>query len=94
MEQIASADWSALLDHSNAIDVFECLNQGPPGPADCIFHLAVTVGNRSRKLAIVIPLWTAELAHLIALIQRVIRDRQLLSLDTLNDVKLTALAAA
>jgi hypothetical protein len=63
-------------------------------PADCIFHLAVTVGNGSRKLAIVDPLWTPELAYLTALIQRAMRDRQLLSLETLNDVKLTALAAA
>ena len=94
MEQMASADWSALLDHSNAIDVFECLNQGPPGPADCIFHLAVTVGNRSRKLAIVDPLWTPELARLIVLIQRVMCDRQLLSPDTLNNVEFAALAAA
>ena len=37
---------------------------------------------------------TPELAHLIALIQRVMCDRQLLSLDTLNDVEATALAAA
>lgn len=94
MSQIASAVWPALLDHANAIDVFECLKQGRPGTSDCIFHLALTVGNRSRKLAIVIPLWTPELARLIALIQRVMRDRQLLSLDTLNDVRLTALAAA
>ena len=94
MAQIASADWIALLDHADAIDVFECLNQGRPGASDCIFHLAVTVGNRSRKLAIVDPLWTPELAHLIALIQRAMRDRQLLSLDTLNDVEATALAAA
>jgi hypothetical protein len=83
-----------LLDHANAIDFLECLNQERSGTSDCIFHLAVTVGNRSRKLAIVDPLWTPELAHLIALIQRVMCDRQLLSLDTLNDVEATALAAA
>jgi hypothetical protein len=63
-------------------------------PADCIFHLAVTGGNGSRKLAIVDPLWTPELAHLIALIQRVMCDRQLLSPDTLNNMETTALAAA
>lgn len=94
MAQIASADWSALLDHANAIYVFECLNQGPSGPSDCIFHLAVTVGNRNRKLAIVDSLETPKLAHLIALIQRVMRDRQLLSPDTLNNVEFAALAAA
>lgn len=65
MSEIASAVWSALLDHANAIDFLECLNQERSGTSDCIFHLAVTVGNRSRKLAIVDPLWTPELAHLI-----------------------------
>ncbi len=27
MSQIASAVWSVLLDHANAIDFLECLNQ-------------------------------------------------------------------
>ena len=94
MSEIASADWSAMLDHANAVDAFKCLNQGRTGTSDCIFHIAVTIGNRSGKLAIVDPLWTPERGHLIALIQRAVRDRQLLSLDTLNDVKLTTLAAA
>jgi len=64
------------------------------GPFDRIFHLAIKAGNRSRERAINDPSETPELAHLIALIRRAMRDRQVLVPDMLNDVQVAALAAA
>lgn len=63
-------------------------------PSDRIFHLAITAGNRHRELAINDPFETPELARLIALTRRAVRDRQVLSPETLDDVQFTALATA
>lgn len=52
MSQIAPAEWSALLGHAHAIDFSRHSQPAPAGPSDRIFHLAITAGNRIRKLAI------------------------------------------
>lgn len=94
VQEIAPADWSALLDHADAIDFFDRPEPTPAGPSDRIFHLAITAGTRSRELAINDPFETPELARLIALTRRAVRDRQVLSPETLDDVQFTALATA
>ncbi len=52
VSQIAPADWSALLDHADAIDFSRRSEPAPAGPPDRISHLAITAGNRIPKLAI------------------------------------------
>jgi hypothetical protein len=84
----------ALLDHADAIEFFSCPEPVPAGPSDRIFHPAITAGNRHRELAINNPFETSELVHLITLTRRAVRDRQVLSPDTLNDVQFAALATA
>ena len=90
----APADWSALLDHADAIDFFNRPEPAPAGPSDRIFHLAITAANRHRELAVNDPFDTPGLAHLIALTRRAVRDRQVLSPETLDDVQFAALATA
>ncbi len=94
MSQIAPASWSALLGHADAIDFFECPKSAPAGPSNRIFHLAITAGNRSCELAINDPFETPELTHLITLIRRAMRDRQMLSPDLLDDVRFVVLVVA
>lgn len=94
VSQIAPADWSALLDHADAIDFFDRPEPAPPGPSDRIFHLTITAGNRHRELAINDPFETHELAHLITLTRRAVRDRQVLSPEMLDDEQFAALATA
>ena len=94
VSQIAPADWSALLDHADAIDFFNRPEPAPAGPSDRIFHLAITAANRHRELAVNDPFDTPGLAHLIALTRRAVRDRQVLSPETLDDVQFAALATA
>lgn len=94
MLEIALADWSALLEHADAIDFFDRPESAPAGPSDRIFHLAITAGNRSRELAINDPFETSELAHLITLTRRAMRDRQVLSPNMLDGVQFAASAAA
>lgn len=86
MSQIATADWSALLEHADAIDFLAWPEPAPAGPSDRIFHLAITTGRRTRELAINGPFETSELAHLITLTRRAVRDRQVLLSDMLDDV--------
>ena len=52
VSQIAPADWSALLDHADAIDFSRRSEPALAGPPDRISHLAITAGNRIPKLAI------------------------------------------
>ena len=94
VSQIATADWSALLDHADAIDFFDRPEPAPAGPSDRIFHLTITAGNRHRELAINDPFETPELAHLITLTRRAVRDRQVLSPEMLDDEQFAALATA
>ncbi|MDR6790737.1 hypothetical protein J2Y58_004120 [Sphingomonas sp. BE138] len=92
--QVTPTDRSALLEHADAIGFFDRSEPASAGPFDRIFHLAIMAGNRSCELAINDPFETSELAHLITLIRRAMRDRQVLSPDMLNDVQFAALAAA
>lgn len=94
LSEIAPADWSALLDHADAIDFFDRPEPAPAGPSDRIFHLTITAGKRTRELAINDPFEAPEFAHLIRLTRRALRDRQVLSPEMLNDVQLAALQAA
>lgn len=94
VSQIAPADWAALLDHADAIDFFDRPEPAPAGHSDRIFHLTITAGNRHRELAINDPFETPELAHLITLTRRAVRDRQVLSPEMLDDEQFAALATA
>ena len=58
VSQIAPADWSALLDHADAINFFDDPEPARAVPSDRIFHLAITAGNRIRELAINDPFKT------------------------------------
>lgn len=92
--QVTLADWSALLEHTDAIDFFDRSEPASAGPSDRIFHLAIMAGNRSRELAINAPFETSELAYPITLTRRSMHDHQVLSPDMLDDVQFAALAAA
>lgn len=94
MREIAPADWSALLDHADAIDFFDRPEPAPAGPPDRIFHFGITAGNRTRELVVNDPFETPELARLIALTRCALRNRQVLSPETLDDVQFVALATA
>lgn len=94
MSQIRLAEWSSLLDHADAIDFFEPPEPVPAGPFNRIFHLTITAGNWTRGLAINDPFERPELAHLITLNQRAVRDRQVLSSDMVDNIQFAALAAA
>lgn len=76
--QVTLAGWSALIEHADAINFFDRSKPAPVGLSDCIFHLAITAGNRSRELAIDDPFETSELAYLITLTRRAMCDRQVL----------------
>jgi len=94
VSQIAPADWSALLDNADAVNFFDRPEPAPAGPSDRIFHLTITARNRTRELAVNDPFETPELAHLVALTRRAVRDRQVLSPEMLDDVQFAALATA
>lgn len=80
--------------HADAINFFEQPEPVPAGPFNRIFQLTITAGNRTRELAINDPFETLELAHLITLNQRAVRDRQVLSSDMVDNVQFVALATA
>jgi hypothetical protein len=92
--QVTLADRSALLEHADAIDFFDRSEPAPAGSSDRIFHLAITVGNRSRERAINDPFETSQLTHPIALTRRAMRDRQVLLPNMSDGVQFAALAAA
>jgi hypothetical protein len=94
VSQITLAEWSSLLEHADAIDFFNRPEPAPAGPSDRIFHLAITAENRHRELAVNDPFEVPELARLIALNQRAVCDRQVLSSDMVDNVRFAALAAA
>lgn len=91
--EIAPADWSALLEHADAIDFFDRPEPAPAGPSDRIFHLAITAGNRSRELAINDSFETSELAHLITLTRRAMRPSGVVA-EHVGCVQFAASAAA
>ncbi|MEG3174067.1 hypothetical protein U1708_17810 [Sphingomonas sp. ZB1N12] len=52
MTEIVPNDWTALLARADEIGFFVRPEPGPAGPADRIFHLAITSGEQTCELAI------------------------------------------
>lgn len=93
-DRIAPEDWVALLAHANAIGFFT-----RPEPAAATFdartfHITITAGDRSRELAVNDPFEAPELAMLIRLTRRAIRDRIVQRTAMLDGQQLTALRAS
>ena len=94
LDQIAPEDWAALLVHAEAIGFFTRPEPGPAASDARIFHLTITAGERSRELAINDPFETPELARLITLTRRALRDRQVMTAATMSDEDLAAFRKA
>jgi hypothetical protein len=65
-----------------------------PAPDARIFHVTITSGDRSRELAVNDPFEAPELAMLIRLTRRAMRDRLVLTPDMLNERQLEAIRTA
>lgn len=94
LDEIAPEDWSNLLAHADMIDFFTRPDPALPAPEARIFHLTITAGDRSRELAVNDPFEAPELAQLIRLTRRAMRDRQVLTHAMLTDDELVAMRAA
>lgn len=94
LDEIAPEDWSNLLAHADMIDFFA--RPDPPLPATDarIFHLTITAGDRSRELAVNDPFESPELALLIRLTRRAMRDRTVQIFASLRDDEVAAMLAA
>ena len=93
IDEIAAADWAALLAHANRIGFFTRSEPARPAPHAPTFHLTITSGERSRELAVNDPFEAPELAMLIRLTRRAMRDRLVLTPEMLNEQQLVALRA-
>ncbi|WP_342659372.1 hypothetical protein NPJ82_17930 (plasmid) [Sphingomonas sp. NY01] len=92
--EITPADWSALLDHADAIDFSIVPNRRRPGRPITSFispSWPEIVAASSRSMT---PSRHPNSPHLITLTRRAMRDRQVLSPDMLNGVQFAALATA
>ena len=94
LDEIAPEDWSNLLAHAESINFFTRAEPALPAPDARIFHLTITAGERSRELAINDPFEASELALLIRLTRRAMRDRLVLTPETLSEEALEALRAS
>lgn len=94
LDEITPEDWSNLLAHADAIDFFTRPDPALPAPEARIFHLTITAGERSRELAVNDPFEAPELAMLIRLVRRALRDRLVLSPETLSDEAIAAIRAS
>ncbi|VVS96978.1 hypothetical protein SPHINGO391_120023 [Sphingomonas aurantiaca] len=94
LDEIAPEDWSNLLAHADAIDFFTRADPALPASDARIFHLTITAGERSRELAVNDPFEAPELALLIRLTRRAMRDRLVLTPDMLNEQQLEAIRTA
>jgi len=94
LDEIAPEDWANLLAHADAIDFFTRPDPALPAPEARIFHLTITDGERSRELAVNDPFEAPELAFLIRLTRRAMRDRLVLTPETLSEEALEALRAS
>ncbi len=94
LDQIASEDWAALLAHADAIGFFTRPEPAPAPPEARIFHVAITAGDRSRELAINDPFDAPELARLITLTRRALRDRQVFTTAAMTDEQFARIQAA
>jgi hypothetical protein len=93
LDEIAVEDWAALLAHAEAIGFFTRAEPEPAPPEARIFHLWITDGERARELAINDPFEAPELALLYLLTRRALRDRQVLTPESMNDQQIAALRA-
>lgn len=93
IDEIAAADWATLLAHADRISFFNRPEPQRPAPEARIFHVAITSGERSRELAVNDPFEAPELAMLIRLTRRALRDRLVLGPESLNEQQLEALRA-
>ena len=94
LHEIAPEDWSNLLAHADAIDFFTRPDPALPAPEARIFHLTIMAGDRSRELAVNDPFEAPELAQLIRLMRRAMRDRVVQRVEALDGETLAALRAA
>ena len=94
IDEIATDDWANLLAHADAIGFFTRPDPPLPAPDARIFHLTITSGKRSCELAVNDPFEAPELALLIRLTRRAMRDRLVLTPDMLNEQQLDALRAS
>ena len=94
LDQIAPEDWAALLAHAEAIGFFTRSEPRPAAADARVLHLAITAGDRSRELAINDPFETPELARLITLTRRALRDRQVMTAATMGDEDFAAFRTA
>lgn len=94
LDEIAPEDWSNLLAHADAIDFFTRPDPAWPALEARIFHLTITDGERSRELAVNDPFEAPELAFLIRLTRRAMRDRLVLTPETLSEEALEAYGQA
>lgn len=91
IDEIADGDWATLLDHADSINFFTRSEPARPTPDARIFHLTITSGERLRELAVNDPFEAPELAMLIRLTRRAMRDRLVLTPEMLNEQQLEAL---
>ena len=94
LDEIAPEDWSNLLAHAESINFFTRAEPALPAPDARIFHLTITAGERSRVLAINDPFEASELALLIRLTRRAMRDRLVLTPETLSEEAFEAIQAS
>lgn len=94
IDEIAAADWMTLLAHADSIDFITRPEPQRPAPDARIFHLTITFGDQSRDLAVNDPFEAPELAMLIRLTRRAMRDRLVLTPDMLNEQQLEAIRTA
>lgn len=94
LDEIAPEDWSNLIAHADAIDFFTRPDPALPAPEARIFHLTIMAGDRSRELAVNDPFEAPELAQLIRLTRRAMRDRVVQSVEATDRETLAALRAA
>lgn len=93
IDQIAPEDWAALLAHADTIGFFTRPEPSAVASDARIFHVTITAGERSRELAMHDPYEAPELAMLIRLTRRAMRDRIVQRIAKLDEQQLAALQA-
>jgi hypothetical protein len=94
LDEIAPEDWTAFLDHADRVDFFTRPEPSTASPDARILHLTVTMDGRSRELAINDPFEAPELARLVTLARRCLRDRQVVRAAEMTDEDLAVLRTA
>lgn len=93
LDDIAAEDWATLLAHADSVDFFKRPEPQAPASDARIFHVTINSGALSRELAVNDPFEAPELAMLIRLVRRALRDRLVLTPDTLTDQQIEAIRA-